>query len=102
MPDSYGSACALMVGRALGPSSEFAKANSVPMAPPRIRKTSAGRYERSTTPPLIAPPCARLLLSARRHEMNGVVVAAAWIAAALNVVAAGWGGLCWRRFRHSA
>lgn len=33
--------------------------------------------------------------------MNGVVVTAAWIAAALNVAAAVWGAYCWHRFRHS-
>lgn len=33
--------------------------------------------------------------------MNGVVVAAAWIAAGLNAAAAAWGGYCWQRFRHS-
>ena len=33
--------------------------------------------------------------------MNGVVVAAAWIAAALNAAAAAWGAVCWQRFRHS-
>ena len=33
--------------------------------------------------------------------MNGVVVAVAWIAAALNAAAAAWGAVCWQRFRHS-
>lgn len=33
--------------------------------------------------------------------MNGVVVAAAWIATAFNAAAAAWGGVCWQRFRHS-
>jgi hypothetical protein len=33
--------------------------------------------------------------------MNGLIVTVAWIAAALNVLAAGWGGWCWWRFRHS-
>ncbi len=33
--------------------------------------------------------------------MNAVVEAAAWIAAAVNLAAAAWGGFCWQRFRHS-
>jgi hypothetical protein len=33
--------------------------------------------------------------------MNGLVVAVAWIAAALNVAAAIWGGFFWQRFRPS-
>lgn len=33
--------------------------------------------------------------------MHGVIVAVAWIAAALNVAAAAWGGWCWQRFVHS-
>ena len=33
--------------------------------------------------------------------MNGVVVTAAWIGAALNAAAAAWGGYCWQRFLHS-
>jgi hypothetical protein len=33
--------------------------------------------------------------------MNGVVVAVAWVAAAINLTAALWGGWCWRRFVHS-
>lgn len=34
--------------------------------------------------------------------MNGLVVTAAWIAAALNLAAAIWGAVCWRGFLHSA
>jgi len=33
--------------------------------------------------------------------MNGLVVAAAWAAAALNLAAAIWGAVCWQRFLHS-
>ncbi|MBX5440652.1 MAG: hypothetical protein IRZ32_03895 [Solirubrobacteraceae bacterium] len=33
--------------------------------------------------------------------MNGVVIAAAWAAAAVNAAAAAWGGVCWSQFRHS-
>jgi hypothetical protein len=33
--------------------------------------------------------------------MNGLIVTVAWIAAALNALAAGWGAWCWWRFRHS-
>src|SRR5690606_16939903 len=45
--------------------------------------------------------CARLLLSARSNEMNGVVTAAAWAAAGVNAAAAAWGAFCWARFLHS-
>jgi len=34
--------------------------------------------------------------------MNGIVVGVAWVAAAINVAAAAWGGWCWQRFLHSA
>lgn len=33
--------------------------------------------------------------------MSGTVVAAAWVSAACNGVAAAWGGACWARFAHS-
>ncbi len=34
--------------------------------------------------------------------MNGLVVGAAWAGAAINALAALWGGWCWRRFAYSA
>src|SRR4051812_41721796 len=93
MPLSYGSAWWVVGVLGFGPRKLPAVTNNAPTRPPRPRKTMAGRYVRSTRPPVVSPTCNLLPQSGVPHLHTTLVTDAAHVLALLVAISNGIAGV---------